>query len=64
MVVFTLLYGCTAWMLTKRIEKKFDGNSTRMLHAILIKSRKQYPRKQQLYGHLPPITKTIQIRRT
>ena len=24
----------------------------------------QHPTKQQLYGHLPPITKTIKIRRT
>ena len=28
------------------------------------KSRRQYPTKHQLYGHLPPITKTIQVRRT
>ena len=27
-------------------------------------SRRQHPTKQQLYGHLPPITKTIQVRRT
>ena len=47
----------------KRIEKKQDGNCTRMLRAILNKSWKQHPTKQQLYGHLPPITKTIQIRR-
>ena len=25
---------------------------------------RQHPTKQQLYGHLPPITKTIQVRRT
>ena len=35
-----------------------------MLRAILNKSWRQHPTKQQLYGHLPPITKTIQIRRT
>ena len=34
-----------------------------MLLAILNKSWKQHPTKQQ-YGHLPPITKTIQVRRT
>ena len=28
------------------------------------RSWRQHPTKQQLYGHLPPITKTIQIRRT
>ena len=52
------------WTLTKRLEKKLDGNYTRMLRAILNRSWRQHPTKQQLYGHLPPITKTIQIRRT
>ena len=37
---------------------------TRMLRAILNKSWRQHPTKHQLYGHLPPITKTIQVRRT
>ena len=35
-----------------------------MLRAILNKSWKQHPTKQQLYGLLPPITKTIQVRWT
>ena len=35
-----------------------------MLRAVLNKSRRKYPTKQQLYGHLPPIKKTIQIIRT
>ena len=59
-----LLYGCTTWMLTKYMEKKLDGNYTRMQRAILNKSWRQHPTKQQLYGHFPPITKTIQVRRT
>ena len=63
-VVSILLYGCTTWTLTKRLEKKLDGNYTRMLRAILNKSRRQHPTRHQLYGHLPPITKTIQVRRT
>ena len=63
-VVLILLYGCTTWTLTKRMEKKLDGNYTRMLRAILNKSWRQHPTKQQLYGHLPHITKTIQVRRT
>ena len=37
---------------------------TRMLRAILNKSWKQYPTKQKLYDHLPPISKTIQVKRT
>ena len=63
-VVSILLYGCTTWTQTKRLKKKLDGNYTRMLRAILNKSWRQHPTKHQLYGHLPPITKTIQVRRT
>ena len=58
-VVSILLYRCTTWTLTKRLEKKLDGNYTRMLRAILHKSWRQHPTR-----HLPPITKTIQVRRT
>ena len=55
-VVLILLHGCTTWTLTKRMEKKLYGNYTRMLQAIPNKSWRQHPTKQQLYGHLPPIT--------
>ena len=55
-----LLCGNTTWTLTNRIEKKLNGNYTRMLRAIW----RQCPKKQLLYGHLPPITKTIKVRRT
>ena len=61
-VVSILLYGCTTWTLTKRLEK-LDSNYTRMLRAILNKSWWQHPTRHQLYGHLPPITKNIQVRR-
>ena len=57
-VVSKLLYGCTTW------KKKLDGNYTRMLRAILNKSWRQHSTRHQLYGHLPPVTKTIQVRRT
>ena len=60
--VSVLLYGCTTWTLTKLIEEKLDGNYTRTLWVILNKSEKQYHMKQQLYSHLPPISKTIQVR--
>ena len=63
-VVSILQYGCTTWTLTKRLEKKLDGNYTRMLRAILNRSWQQHPTRHQLYSHLPPITKTIQARRT
>ena len=42
-VVSMLLYGCSTWTLTKRLEKKLDGNYTRMLRAILNKSWRQHP---------------------
>ena len=63
-VVLILLYGCTTWTLTKWLEKKLNGNYTRMLRAILNKSWRQHPTRHQLYSHLPPITKTIQVRWT
>ena len=63
-VLSILLYGCTTWTLTKQLKTKLDGNYTRMLTAILNKSWQQHPTKHQLYSHLPPITKTIQVRWT
>ena len=63
-VVSILLYGWAIWTLTKRLEKKLDSNYTRMLGVILNKSWRQQPTRHQLCGHLPPITKTIQVRRT
>ena len=63
-VVLILLYGCITWTLTKRLEKKLDGNYTRMLRAILNKSWRKQPTKHQQYCHTPPITKTIKVWRT
>ncbi len=53
----------STWTQTKRLEKKVDGNYTRMLRAILNKFLRQHPTQHQLYDHLPPITKTLQVRR-
>ena len=63
-VVSILLYGCTTWTLTKRLEKKIDGYYPKMMRVILNKSWRQHLTKHQLYSHLPPITKTIQVRGT
>ena len=63
-VMSILLYGSTTWTLTKRTKRKLLSNYSKMLRAILNKSWRQHPTKQQLYGHLPPITKTIKVRRT
>ena len=62
--VSILLYGCTSWTLAKQLEKKLDSNYTRMLRAIWNKSWRQHHTRHQLYGHRPPITKTIQVRLT
>ena len=63
-VISILLYGCTTWTLTKWLKKKLDSNYTRMLRAILNKSWRQHPTRHQLYGHPPPIMRTIQVRQT
>ena len=47
-VVSILLYGCTTWTLTKRLERRLDGNYTRMLRAVLNKSWRQHPTRLQL----------------
>ena len=54
-VVSILLYGCTTWTPTKRMEKELDGNYTRMLRGILNKFWGQHSTKRQLYGHLSHI---------
>ena len=41
-----------------------DGSYRRMLQAILNKSKRQHPIEDHLSGHLPPIRKIIQVRRT
>ena len=46
----------------KKKKKKLDGNYTRMLQAILNKFWRKHLTKQELYSHLPPITKAIQVR--
>ena len=63
-VVSILIYRCTTRTLTKRLEKKLDGNYTRMQRAILKKSWRQHPTRHQLDCHLPPIAKSIQVRWT
>ena len=57
-----LLYGYTTWTQGKLMEKILNGYYTRILRVILKKSWRKQPTKEQLYGHLPPITKTIQVR--
>lgn len=62
-VTSVLVYGCTTWTLTKTLEKRIDGNFTRMLRAALNISWTEHPTKDQLYGDLPPISQMIRERR-
>ena len=54
------------WMNHMDPDKAYRDKSrqeiTRMLRAILYKSWKQHPTKQQQYSHRPPFSKTIQIK--
>ena len=54
-----LVYGRTTWMLTKHMKEKLIGNYTKMVQAVLNKSWKEQPKKQQLYSNLLSISQTI-----
>ena len=60
-VTSILLYGFTTWTLTKRLEKKLDGNYSRMLRAIFKNSWRPHPTRHQLYGHLPLSRKRFKL---
>ena len=45
------------------MEKKLDGNYTRVMQGIVSKSCRQHPTTQQLYSHLPLFKETIKARR-
>ena len=55
-------FECGSWL-------SFDGcfilfYRSHSYRGAAVKSWQQHPTRHQLYGHLPPITKTIQVRRT
>ena len=56
------------WMHPMDANKAYGEKAWRQLHknaaSYINKSWRQHPTKQQLYGHLPPNTKTIQVTRT
>ena len=55
-----LFYGSVSWTLTTHLEKKIDGAYTRMLRIALNRSWKDYPTNVELYGHIQPISKSLQ----
>ena len=68
-VVSILLYGCTTWTLTKRLEKKLDGNYTRNVESnieqILATTPHETPTVRPLASHHKNYTgQTSQTRRT
>ena len=54
----------TQWDTRALVFPSLEYTPYAMLRAILNKSWRQHPTRYQLYGHLPPITKTIQVRLT
>ena len=55
--VLVLLYGYITRTLMIHLQKMLDANYIRMLHRTNLRFSTT---KQQLYGHLPPISQTIQ----
>ena len=59
-VVWILLYGCITWTARKEARRQLHKDVASNIEQVLAAT----PPKHQLYGHLPSITKTIQVRRT
>ena len=57
---FPIMIGITVTSMCYKLFQLFDKVQ---VFILLNKSWRQHPTKHQLYGHLPPITKTIQVRR-
>ena len=65
--LLVLLYGCTPYVIKKCIEKKIDGNHTSIWQVISNKLWKRHlkkKKKQLQFDYLPPISQTVQVRRT
>ena len=54
-----LIYGFVSWTLTKSIEKRLNGNYTRMMRAILNRCWKYHPNNKDIYGNIPDICMSI-----
>ena len=50
-----LIYDSVSWTLTKSLEKRLNGNYTRMLRTILNRSWKYHPNNKDIYGNIPDI---------
>ena len=56
-----LRYGCETWALTKTMEKRIDGNYTRLSRKIQNTTRKMKNTNERLYRQPPPISHVIRI---
>ena len=63
-VASILLYGCTTWTLTKRMEKKLDDYYTRMLQAILKKSGGSTSQNSSCTATCHPLRKLSKLDKT
>ena len=63
-VVSILLYVCSTWMLTKRIEKTLDGIAQEYYDLYCKNPGSYIPQNSSCTGTDLPISKTIQINRT
>ena len=64
--ILSKLWSCPSYYMDtprRRCLRKSLTAMHKMLWSLLNKSFKQPPTKQQLYGHLPPISKTIKVQR-
>lgn len=57
------LYGSETWTPTKSTEKQIDGTYTRMLRAALNVSWQDHITNEELYSHLPKLSRKIGERR-
>ena len=58
-----LLYGCEAWTLSEKLERKINGSYTRLLRAALGYSWRDKITNETLYGDLPQVSVKIKTRR-
>ena len=54
-----LIYGSISWSLTKSLEKRLNGNYTRMLRAILNRYWKYHPNNKDMHGNIADICTLI-----
>jgi len=58
-----LVYGSESWTLTREMERRLNGNYTRLLRKVQNVSYAEHKTNRELYGKLDLITDTIKARR-